>query len=185
MACTWKFVLTCLLILLMEGARLAGCAVLRSCDDSVLVAAVGIALQLKFPMYGRSLRLWQQWGVSYVGKPGAVTEWRRQKAAANVYRPADRVTYIHNPNKREMPTFPCKLALHDHIDLFQSMLVISAAHAKQIVILVLSRWGRVAAQSSFQNEITGKCSHTEPETGRSQHCEKRKCIKFIYDDGVQ
>jgi len=39
----------------------------------VLVSAVGIALQLKFPMYGRSLRLWQQRGVSYVGKPGAVT----------------------------------------------------------------------------------------------------------------
>jgi hypothetical protein len=89
--------------------------------------------------------LWQQRGVSYVGKPGAVTEWRRQQAAANVYRPADRVTYIHNPNQREMPTFPCKLALYDHIDLFQSMLVISAAHAKQIVISVLSRWGRVAA----------------------------------------
>jgi len=58
----------------MEGARLAGCVVLRSCDSSLLVAAAGIALQLKFPMYGRSLRLWQQRGVSYVGKPGAVTE---------------------------------------------------------------------------------------------------------------
>ena len=129
----------------MEGARLAGCAVLSICGGSVPVAAVGIALQLKFPMYGRSLRLWQQRVVSYVGKPGAVIECRRQKAAANVYRPADRVTYIHNPYQREMPTFPCKLALYDHIDLFQSMLVISAAHAKQIVISVLSRWGRAAA----------------------------------------
>lgn len=110
----------------------------------MLVAAAAIALHLKFPMYGRSLLLWQQQGVSYVGKLGAVTEWRRQKAVANVYRPAYRVTYIHNPNQREMPTFPCKLALYDHIDLFQSMLVISAAHAKQIVISVLSRWGRVA-----------------------------------------
>jgi hypothetical protein len=118
----------------MEGARLAGCAVLSSCGRSLLVAAAGIALQLKFPMYGRSLRLWQQRGVIYVGKPGAVTEWRRQKAAAYVYRPADHVTYTHNPYQREIPTFPCKLALYDHIDLFQSMLVISAAHAKQIVI---------------------------------------------------
>ena len=171
----------------MEGARLAGCAVLSSYGCSVLVAAVGIALQLKFPMYGRSSRLWQQRGVSYVGKIGTVTEWRRQKAAANVYRPADRVTYIHNPNQREMPTFPCKLApLRPYRFVPVDASNICCTRKTDCYLGAQPMESCCLVESSFQNEITGKCWRTELETCRwSQHYEKRKCVKFMCDDGVQ
>jgi hypothetical protein len=170
----------------MEGARLAGCAVLSSCGGSLLVAAVGIALQLKFPMYGRSLSLRQQRGVSYVGKPGAVTEWRRQKAAANVYRPADRVTYIHNPNQREMPTFPCKLApLRPYRFVPVDASNICCTRKADCYLGAQPMGSCCRVESSLQNEIPGKWGHTESETCRPQHCEKRKCVKFVGDDGVQ
>jgi len=59
----------------------------------------------------------------------------------------DRRTVLHTNItriKEKCQLFHANLPHYDHIDLFQSMLVISTAHAKQIVILVLSRRSLVA-----------------------------------------
>lgn len=114
-----------------------------------------------------------------------------RRAAADVYRPADLVTYIHNQSHRAVPTFPCKLA--PVIRPYRSVPVDASnisRSRKTDCYLGAGPMGLLCCrvENSFQNEITGKWSqHREPETGRSQHCEQetRKCLKFMCEDGVQ